>query len=52
MRIDPRTGTTARAGSLPHPLADAGAVASGGAITVVGGESKGPTADVLEIRVA
>ena len=50
IRIDPRTGKTTDAGSLPYPLADVGAVATGGAIVVVGGKSTGPTADVLEIR--
>jgi N-acetylneuraminic acid mutarotase len=51
LRIDPRTGATSNAGSLPQPLADAGAVATGGAIVVVGGESSGPTAEILEARL-
>ena len=52
IRINPRTGDTARAGALPRPLADAGAAATGGAIVVVGGESTRPLAEVIELRPA
>ena len=52
IRIDPRTGKTTDAGSLPYPLADVGAVATGGAIVVVGGKSTSLSAAVLEIRPA
>ena len=47
---DPRTGKLADVGSLPYPLADVGAAATGGAIVVVGGKSTSLTTDVLEIR--
>ena len=52
IRIDPRTGKTTDAGSLPYPLADVGAAATGGAIVVVGGKSTSLSAGVLEIRPA
>ena len=52
--VDPATGTVHPAGSLPHPLSDAAAVADGGRILVIGGrDAAGRVSDeIVELKPA